>query len=332
MGSYLTPGLNVTRHQRAVSAPTLPFRREQSLDVDQLSLPGRYESQTSNDDAEVGCQTDEVLPSITVNQNEENGDDGRSAAGETDVSVKSTPSPFAPYNCKKGRPKERDVIDTCTINVNILDLIKAKPEKSDKSGWVYIAESKEYGPEKLKIGKTKGAPGKRIRKLQDCRLELKDVIQKQRNPFYHFSFVEKAVHLELTNQRLKLKCILCTSKKMKESFHNEWFEVDRDKALRVVEIWRNWILIQEPFDSSGTLTPYWKWRVKQLEAFVSDVNWQAWTQPPGWHHHLFLIRAHFASTRKDIGFYTTSAVLTFVSFMGHGGKGAIWAVIFLLLL
>jgi hypothetical protein len=319
-----------TRHPRAISAPVSPSRPEQSLDVDHLPLPGVYESQNSNVDAGVNHDGSQLPPSMTFSQNEGVDEIDQNASNEFEDTAKSIPLPFLPYTCEKGRPEVRRIIDKCVNNVEILNLIKTQTEKGRKLGWVYIAVSTEYGPEKLKIGKSKGAPGKRIRKLQQCGLELKDVLDKQKNPFHYYSLVEQVAHLELSDQRLKL---ICTSGGEKEKHnHKEWFDVDRKKALLVVETWRNWILIQQPFDRSGTLTAYWTWKVEVTKASIADVNWESWTQPPPWYYYIFLIRTHFSSSRKDVGFYVTSVIVTLLSFMGHGGRGAFWAVIFLLLL
>lgn len=361
LGYHLTPKNNVTGHQRASSAPTIPLRREESLDVDRLQLPGRYESQSSNFDAEINYETEQLPPLIVLNQNEGKDGDGQSTASEahedddevddesylasgTGTSVQHQfvtydieeppPSPFIPYTSIKGRPTVRRVRGRLSINEDILNLIQEKQKKGKKRGWVYITESAEYGPEKLKIGMSRGTPDKRIEKLQECGLELKEILSKQMNPFYYFPFVEKVVHLHLGDQRLKLRCQNLSYQKQggKVRWHVEWFEIDRKTALSVVETWRNWVLIQEPFDSEGRLTPYWRWRAERLGASIANPKWEEWTQPPKWCYHVFLIKSHFARTRKDVYFYITSAVVTLLSFVGHGSKGAIWAVIFLLFL
>ena len=298
--------------------------------MDHLSLPGAYESQNSNANAGADHDGSQLPPSVTSSQNEGVDEVGQNTSDEIEGKVKSRPLPFIPYACRKDRPEVRRIIDKCVNNVEILNLIKTQTEKGRKLGWVYIAESAEYGPGKLKIGKSKNAPGKRIRNLEQCGLDLKDILEKQKNPFYYYSLVEQIAHLELSDQRLKL---ICTSRgKREKHMHEEWFEVERKKALTVVETWRNWILIQQPFDATGSLTPYWTWKAEVIKASIADVNWELWTQPSSWSYYIFLIRRHFASSRKDVGFYVTSVIVTLLSFMGHGGRGAFWAVVFLLLL
>ena len=332
-----------------------PSKREHPVDVDHLPLPGRYESQNSNNDADAGYVAEPVLSSIPLNwddglgrfaapaSEDSDGSEGMSSRSfETGSAVvldalgddmKGTTSPFIPYTCKKHRPEVRRVVETRQTNDDIRRLILNRDVKQGHAtGWVYIAESEEYGPEKLKIGMTKSTPDARIKKLEECDLTLEEVSDRRQNPFSQYGLLEKIIHLELRNYRLKRIC--CCSRPRKNLVHepNEWFEVDQEKALRVLEKWRDWILVQRPFDSSGVLTPHWRLRTQELRDSVGDVDWDSWTQPPAWCYYVFLIKAHFALTRKDMFFYGISAVVTILSFIGHGRKGVLCAVMFLLLL
>ena len=359
MPSFLSPRYNAPSHQRAVSEPVLHSAREQSLDPDHLPLPGRYDSQNSNLDVENDSETGQSPPLIITNQDEGDSDSDGSTARELledDVeidkesdqvsdggcSVSQEPltkrkagqkaRSFVPYICVKGHPKDREVKGTRANNAAIRKLILKDHKENMKLGWVYVAESKRHGAKKLKIGKTDDLPDLRIEQ-QQCGFELREVCDLHPNPFLYYSFLERVVHLELRDQRLKLICSYSGHKPHKP---NEWFDIERNKAFEVLTLWRNWLLIQKPFDSSGKLTPYWKWKAEELKGSIADVDWQAWTQPHAWRYFEFLVKphvkAHFASTRKDIAFYATSALVTLLAFMGHGGRGAIWATIFLLLL
>ena len=325
--------------------------------MDRLPVPGRYDSQNSNPDVESNFDTEQLPRSIALHESKTDNEPSESSFLEIHdsdhemedssdlLSNASTiahnecytgdasdlpPSPFIPYTCLKGRPRMRRVRGELSLNGDILELIQKRREKGHELGWVYVAESEEHGPEKLKIGKSKRTPDKRIEKLQECQLELKEIPQKYQNPFYHFHFVEKVVHLQLGDQRLKLICQHPNGGKKHELV--EWFDLDRKKALEVVETWRNWLLIQEPLDSEGRLTPYWQWRAQEIEAVIANVDWQSWTQPPKWHFYKFVVKAHFAGSRKDLSFWVVSAIVTLLSFVGHGGKGAVFAVVALLLL
>jgi hypothetical protein len=323
--------------------------------LDRLQLPGRYESQNSNLEVRIEGKVDQDLASMSLNENESDdgtnqydpeifeddtgkddelypfSDAGTSVQHEcvSDHSLGPETSPFVPFSCMKGQPTVRRHRGKRSNNAAIRKLLLKRDEKGADRGWVYIAQSVEHGPGKLKIGMTKETPDERIEKLQECKLELREISGQDQNPFHHFQLLEKIIFLELRDQRLKLVC-----RHSGERVHEltEWFEVDRKAALRVLDIWRDWILIQKPYDHCGKLNAYWKWRVEELEACIADVNWEAWTQPPTWSYYVFLMKAHFSHSRKDIRFYVTGSLVTLLSFMGRGGKEAIWAVFFLLLL
>lgn len=249
------------------------------------------------------------------------------------------PQPFIPFTCEDDHPGVRKLNGQRAIHIKMLKLIQETQEKPAESGWVYVLESREYGPEFLKIGKS-GNPDERLRQLQrECGLHLREISDKNENPFHFFHLVEKLVLQELDDDRLKLQCQgpKCTT------LHKEWVKIRRQKALRAIVKWRKWLLIQKPFDESGQLTPYWADRSKRLRIHIVDVRWEQWTQPSRWDWYMFtlgphifryilLFKGHFAHNRKDLCFWIVGMTSTFLSFAIHGGYGAIWTFVLLLLL
>jgi hypothetical protein len=356
--SHPTLADGAAHSQRASSAPTPRSNREMSCD---LPIPGRYDSQSSDVGIDRNSYREQVVPSISLNDNrsaphsalgsEKNDDEmddqsyqpsdaGTSVQHEyCEDDIASLPeSTFIPYKSQEGRPMVREVLGKRSANNNILDFIlkdyeifiRNLSEKNKNLGYVYIAKCIKHGPEILKIGKTKRIPDKRTREVQGgTKVNLEDISDKSQNPFYHYHFLEKVVHFELVDHRLKLKCV---SHDGKVRWPAEWFEIDRERAFSVHEKWRNWLLIQKPFDRDGELTPYWHWRAVKLRASIADVNWEEWSKPPTWDYYVFRIEAHFDRGRKDVHFYVTSGVVALLSFFGHGVNGVFWACVALMLL
>lgn len=250
---------------------------------------------------------------------------------------KCLPPPFIPYKCEKGNGEKREIQHRVTINFRILELIHKKqqviqkPGERKDAGWVYVFESQEYGEKFLKIGQTKSTPDKRKKEFKQCGLNLKEIADKYENPFDFYDIVERIVHIELHNSRLKLQCHHVPSSRCRTN-HDEWFWTDRKTASDSVKMWRSWLLKQHPYDSMGVLTPYWQWRAERLRTSVANVKWEEWTQPPKHDYYVFKFVSHFSQSRKDNTFYFVSILITVISYFGHGGRGAIWAIMGLLLL
>ncbi|CAG8976897.1 hypothetical protein HYALB_00003508 [Hymenoscyphus albidus] len=132
-----------------------------------------------------------------------------------------------------------------------------------KTGWIYVLESPSHAKGYVKIGKT----------------QVEDINMKA---FDHCSLVESLIMLELYNQRKKFECQSCKGKKGTAITHTEWFEIDKQTALRHVQMWRNWIAEHQPFSEDGKLTGYWGWRLGKLSKHGAEVDWSSWTDP-FWH-------------------------------------------------
>ena len=328
------------------------------MDVDRLHIPGKYESQNSNYNVNFDQESDLSIPSIILDSDDDNEENGKTTASEFseqdepmnyDLIVSSEAAPavhcktacgsngiqssFVPYNCVKDDPTKREPKDELDNNADIRQLLLERHNKRSELGWVYIAESKKhlYGPEKLKIGFTKAAkttPKYRIKK-QECGVALTEVTDQNQNPYPYAGLLEKIIHLELRDKRLKR---ICRHPGLKVHSPNEWFDTDQSNALRIVELWRDWMILQEPIDASGLLTPFWKWKTERLIESIAEVDWESWTKPRASEYWAFLVHVHFARSRKDIGYYGRGAFVALLSYIGHGVKGAVWAIILLLLL
>jgi hypothetical protein len=361
--THLAPTNNTTR-QRASSAPDLEHWRE---------LPGKFESQSTSNDADIVVpstklehhpEKDEVEqstePAVYADDfmidtesrcsDEENSFllEGKSQLPETELlqtpappALPSEPLPpaFTPFTSETRNPKLRKFNKRRSIDSRIRALIQKNQGKPESPGYVYVLETKDYGPNILKIGRTKHFPDRRVIRLKrDCGLQVDEVLDETQNPFYYFELVESLVHLELDDERLKLKCEFpkCTT------IHQEWFKIHQKKALATVHKWRRWV-IKNPFDESGQLTPYWAERAKSLETSPDGVKWEEWLSPPIYDRFVFTLRrywsrfvselkAHFARSRKDDCFWYAGMIITFLSYFVHGEKGAFWTVVALLIL
>ncbi|MCJ1362968.1 hypothetical protein MMC16_002074 [Acarospora aff. strigata] len=148
------------------------------------------------------------------------------------------------------------------IDVELLRHVAAKKGEDGRKlssavGDVYVLQNPDW-PKHVKIGMTtKGE--KRTQQIQkDCKFEsLRRVVDIEGREFLNFMMVEKLCHKELKNWRKDLPCRSCKNKKGEPQIHTEWFEVDPETAIRVVQKWRRW-MYQSPYDEDGYLTPWWR--------------------------------------------------------------------------
>ncbi|KIN08501.1 hypothetical protein OIDMADRAFT_16661 [Oidiodendron maius Zn] len=195
--------------------------------------------------------------------------------------VPQTPSDLQNDPDVGDRPLERFCNETkCdnTIKNEILDEIRghstkasgvlSKDPKKD-AGFVYVFESTIYNGY-VKIGQTKNPIRKRMKKLEKCEIGCMYIKDPGYTKFRHYDLVEKLVHIELGNYRRIFKCKECgTGRKLNSNkqdnpvSHNEWFEIDKDKALQVVENWRRWVIEREPYTPYGELRDFWDWKCQE---------------------------------------------------------------------
>ena len=165
-----------------------------------------------------------------------------------------------------------------TIKTEILEKIRghstkasgvlSKDSKKDE-GYIYVFESTIYNGY-VKIGRTKNPIGDRMNKWGKCEIGCLYIKDPENTKFRHYELVEKLIHTELSNYRRRYKCKTCGSgyklnpnKRDQHVSHEEWFEIDKDKALQVVERWRRWVIEREPYTPYGKLRDFWDWKCQE---------------------------------------------------------------------
>lgn len=114
-------------------------------------------------------------------------------------------------------------------------------------GHIYILRIAER-PEFVKIGRTKDAIDNRVDQIKSCLAKTYTLEAFNDDDFCSVNShtrVERLIHDELRNYRRSFSCS-CKQKKHDDTndgltTHGEWFELDKDKAVEVVERWRTWM-------------------------------------------------------------------------------------------
>lgn len=295
-----------------------------------LKVPGAYESQNSEMEIDRASSDHHILPTTTSTQSS----DQLQVADSSD-SRKNNSASNRPRFKQLREPKDRRAINSSICKCIASNRKSYKdPKERKKSGWIYIFESPEYAPDHVKIGKSDSNPEQRRKDWEKCGFALQEV-QGYRNAFDHYSMVESLVMAELNNSRKKF---MCTEHKI---YHQEWYNTDKESALKSVHRWRHWITSQRPLDETSNLTPYWRWRVEKLPKFINDVNWDTWTQPGLLDYldyqleqfgkgYYVQIKAHLG--RKDFHFCLTGGMMIFILYTQFGVGGGIWGLLALLVL
>ena len=318
-------------------------------------IPGTFESQDADIDMESEYSGSESLPTMDESKTVAGaGTRNQSAVADSTRTTQtlSTTKPTGTIDPQTNEVKFwvwKSAKELREINNNIYLCIKSrhaaprqpikKAVKRPPPGWIYVFESPEKAPAKVKIGKTKKDPQKRKVEWELCGLPLMEVGDSYKNAFDHYSVVESLIKAELHNERRKHTCPHHASKKWVE--HEEWYEIDKQTALKSVHRWRHWIIQQAPFDENGHLTPYWHWRVEKLPRFINDVDWDTWTQPKALDYLVFQFeqfgqgkytqfKAHLS--RKDFRFCLTGGMMVFVLYTQFGIVGLCWGILALFIL
>ncbi|KAH8787352.1 T5orf172 domain-containing protein [Hyaloscypha sp. PMI_1271] len=185
---------------------------------------------------------------------------------------------------------------------------------TEDDGYIYIFRSKSDafpGPKYVKIGKTKQKPEKRKDQWRGtCKFDFVHVEDENDKRFLHYHKVERIVHAELYNERRKYKCNKCNKCNKGKRFHHlelgegsvlptptehgEWFEVSEEKALEVVNKWRDWVIKNEPYRPDGTLHARWMWKCATGSFWMdgTEDDWIAWREY-NWLEILKCVLHHF---------------------------------------
>ena len=213
---------------------------------------------------------DEDVP-ITVSFDKE----PKSIAG-SETRDRSIPS-FQFYSSSEALPELQ-------VNQSLLRLIgrkdtTAKPRKI-VFGYIY-AFILPTAPGYVKIGMTRQPPQNRINSQSSrCKLDYQWIHDDHEKKFPHFALVEKLIGKQLQNYRRKFTCSNCKKPHAEKSTeHAEWYEIDREKALAVIERWRRWVVEYEPYTKEQDLHAYWAEAVHKGLTKPDGIEWSKWLDP-----------------------------------------------------
>ncbi|KAN0092234.1 T5orf172 domain containing protein [Hyaloscypha variabilis] len=170
----------------------------------------------------------------------------------------------------------------------------SKTPTVEDEGYIYIFRSKPDafpGRRYVKIGKTKQPIEKRRTQWTGkCHFEFIHVKDSNDKRFLHYHAVERIIHTELYNERRKYKCNNCThfhqlevgqaSVQSTPTEHGEWFEISEERALQVVNKWREWVIKNEPYRHDGTLRAAWLWKCSLGSFWMNgtEEDWVLWRE------------------------------------------------------
>ena len=157
---------------------------------------------------------------------------------------------------------------------------KAAKSKKIENGYIYAFVIPTV-PGFVKIGMTKEPPQKRINNQSArCKLVYQLIYDHQGKSFPHFAIVEKLIAKDLQNYRRKFTCSNCKRPHAeKGTEHGEWYEIDEEAALRVIEKWRQWIVKYAPYTPDQRLHAYWADAVSKGLMKPGGVKWPEWLDP-----------------------------------------------------
>jgi len=303
---------------RSVSSPSLDtaLDREPSRHRNFEEIPGSYDSDDDSDDDQ--REQKKQLP-IT-----------------RQIPIENRPN-FVPYRSKSTN-LQAPKLNKFEIDSKIFTYLCSK-QKPIKPGYIYVLESPKCAPSHVKIGRSKGDPNIRLRKwIRECRIPLTKIENKDPDAFDHHGIVETLLSLEFHNERKRYYCRSCLHD------HEEWYEIDAEKALKALRKWKKWLIEQRPYNKQGELTPYWRWKVDRLHKELSKVDWEEWTNPWRFDHWLFqlellvsrwerfdrILRAEFA--RKDHRFWVVGLVTCLILCIARGVIDVLGFLVVLLML
>jgi hypothetical protein len=189
------------------------------------------------------------------------------------------------------------VLSKRDIQAKLLEIIKAKSEKERGPtklgrGYIYVyaastclqeaKQGSEHAYRYFKIGLTqKQTPAARISQQNECGLIISSIEDKKQRQFKFSGLVDELIKCDLQEHRRKIPCLELkhTKKDGSPSDHGEWYEIDLQRLLDVIEKWRGWVTKCDPFDSAGILRPRWVWKFTLLDQGDDGVDLNHVLQP-----------------------------------------------------
>jgi hypothetical protein len=163
------------------------------------------------------------------------------------------------------------------VHHRLIQAAKKRLTDDEQKGYMYILRSTEK-PGLLKLGCSKRDISERG-KEHTCVGDLTWVALG--NQVTHMKRAEKLAKRDLDHLRRDWWCPKCSKT------HEEWFEVDEERAMEVMRRWTKWINEQAPYGKDGKLKPIWVWLMDVRRAprvlFGQDDHQARWTK---WKHVL----------------------------------------------
>jgi hypothetical protein len=86
---------------------------------------------------------------------------------------------------------------------------------------------------------------------------------------FGFKRLEKLAHIELGNMNIMLPPCRCSVT------HTEFFAGHKQTAIAVLKRWATWLRLQKPYDETGTLKPFWHYRLDNFDKLVNNITCKA---------------------------------------------------------
>ncbi|OQD89513.1 hypothetical protein PENANT_c002G06141 [Penicillium antarcticum] len=132
-------------------------------------------------------------------------------------------------------------------------------DRDFETGTVYIFD-RSSSPGHVKIGWTAKAVSVRLKAWSNCGYDPNLLFHMSGVPYAQR--VETLTHHELIKEwRRERRCKAPWCGKS----HQEWFEINKEKAEQVLGDWANFISEAKPYESTGCLKPYWKEVIAKIE-------------------------------------------------------------------
>jgi hypothetical protein len=227
-----------------------------------------------------GSFPEDQLPAGPASQEEESDPQFLSQTAITDSTVsQEIPQQYPCFERMHQSQKSQHA-----IHKKISDMLRKHLDLSSSPGYVYAFRIKPEQIIQIKIGRAED-PDERIKnQMRTCKLGelLKSWYPKF--PVPHHERVEKLIHAELYNLRYQFQCQVCKKKDKDEpKAHTEWFQLDFDRISMLTDRWNNWMSSEKPYDSNGSLKPFWRYRLENYKGSgianphklqdTSETNW-----------------------------------------------------------
>ena len=157
------------------------------------------------------------------------------------------PHSSAPSTSQRALKQLVPIVHQGVIDGNIIKEIRSS---IPTGGYVYIFKS--VSRNLVKIGKATDVARRKNQIKTGCQLEDLDEVE---SDSYHVKYperVEKLVHLELQNFRVKF---ICQHSQEIEQEHREWFDVPENVAVQSVRRWRDFV--ETAYTPEGTIKEHW---------------------------------------------------------------------------